>query len=77
MTKFKSDIEIARSSKIKPIHEVLKKSKVPNSPFAFSQMGRHIAKLNLQYIEKVKEKKSKLILVTAITPFTFCLELKI
>ena len=31
-------------------------------------MGRHIAKLNFQYIDKLKEKESNLILVTAITP---------
>ena len=31
-------------------------------------MGRHIAKLNLEYIDTLKEKKGNLILVTAITP---------
>ena len=31
-------------------------------------MGRHIAKINLEYIEKLKERNSNLILVTAITP---------
>jgi len=31
-------------------------------------MGRHIAKLNLEYVDKLKEKKGNLILVTAITP---------
>ncbi|HIM32478.1 MAG TPA: formate--tetrahydrofolate ligase [Pelagibacteraceae bacterium] len=31
-------------------------------------MGRHIAKLNIEYIDKLKEKNSNLILVTAITP---------
>ena len=64
----KSDIEIARAAKMKPIAEVLAKVKVPDKPFAFSPMGRHIAKLNLEYIDKLKNKKSNLILVTAITP---------
>ena len=64
----KSDIEIARSAKMKPIKEVLDKVNVPDNPQAFSPMGRHIAKLNLEYIEKLREKKSNLILVTAITP---------
>jgi len=64
----KSDIEIARSAKMKPIREVLDKVNVPDNPEAFSPMGRHIAKLNLEYIEKLSEKKSNLILVTAITP---------
>ncbi len=68
MNKIKSDIEIAREANIKPIGEVLKNSNIPDDPFAFSPMGRHIAKLNLEYIESLNEKKSNLILVTAITP---------
>ena len=68
MSGVKSDIEIARAAKMKPIGEVLSKVKVPDDPFAFSPMGRHIAKLNLEYISTLKEKKSDLILVTAITP---------
>jgi len=64
----KSDIEIARSAKMKPIKDVLAKVNVPDDPAAFSPMGRHIAKLNLEYIEKLDEKRSKLVLVTAITP---------
>ena len=68
MTKTKSDIEIARASKMKPIGDVLGKFNIPDDPFSFSPMGRHIAKLNFEYIDKLKEKKSNLILVTAITP---------
>jgi len=68
MSKIKSDIEIARAANIKPIDEVLAKSNIPDDPFAFSPMGRHIAKLNLEYISTLKEKKNNLILVTAITP---------
>jgi len=68
MSKIKSDIEIARAANIKPINEVLKKSNISDDPFNFSPMGRHIAKLNLEYINSLKEKKSNLILVTAITP---------
>jgi len=64
----KSDIEIARSAKMKPIGEVLGKINVPDNPVSFSPMGRHVAKLNFEYIDKLKEKKSNLILVTAITP---------
>ncbi len=68
MSKIGSDIEIARKAKIKPIGEVLAKLNIPDDPFAFSPMGRHVAKLNLEYISTLKEKKSNLILVTAITP---------
>jgi len=68
MSGVKSDIEIARAAKMKPISEVLAKIGVPDDPVSFSPMGRHIAKLNFEYIDKLKEKKSNLILVTAITP---------
>ena len=68
MSGVKSDIEIARAAKMKPIGEVLSKINVPDDPVSFSPMGRHIAKLNFEYIDKLKEKKSNLILVTAITP---------
>ena len=68
MSGVKSDIEIARDAKMKPINEVLAKINIPDDPFSFSPMGRHIAKLNFEYIDKLKEKKSNLILVTAITP---------
>ena len=68
MGSIKSDIEIAREAKMKPIKKVLAKLNVPDESHAFSPMGRHIAKLNLEYIDSLKEKKSNLILVTAITP---------
>ena len=68
MSSIKSDIEIARAAKMKPIKDVLNKVNVPDDPTAFSPMGRHIAKLNLEYVNKLNEKKGNLILVTAITP---------
>ena len=68
MGKIKSDIEIARASKMKLIGDVLSKFNIPDDPFSFSPMGRHIAKLNFEYIDKLKDKNSNLILVTAITP---------
>jgi formate--tetrahydrofolate ligase len=65
----KSDIQIAREAKMKPIVEVLNKINVPDKPQAFSPMGRHIAKINLEYLDTIKDKKDgKLILITAITP---------
>ena len=68
MSGVKSDIEIARASKMEPISKILGKINVPDNADSFSPMGRHIAKLNFKYIDKLKEKKSNLILVTAITP---------
>ncbi len=69
MAKVKSDIEIARKAKMKSISKILAKIKVPDESSAFSPMGRHIAKINFEFLDKLKKKKDgKLILVTAITP---------
>ena len=62
MGKVKTDIEIARASKMKPIGDVLNNFSIPDDPFSFSPMGRHIAKLNFEYIDKLKDKNSNLIL---------------
>ena len=68
MSSVKSDIEIARAAKMQPIKNVLAKLNVPDEPTAFMPIGRYIAKVNLEYLNKIKEKNSYLILVTAITP---------
>ena len=69
MTKLKSDIEIARKAKMKPIKKILAKINIPDNDTAFSPMGRHIAKINFEFLNKIKKKKNgNLILVTAITP---------
>ncbi len=68
MTEVKSDIQIAREAKMQPIKDILSKVGVPDENFAFSPMGRHIAKINLEYLNTLKEENGKLILVTAITP---------
>jgi len=65
----KSDIQIAREAKMKPIQEILDGINVPDKAEFYSPMGRYIAKIKLEYLEKLKDKKDgKLILVTAITP---------
>jgi len=69
MSVVKSDIEIARAAKMKPIKDVLDYISVPDENSSYSPMGRHIAKINLEYLNNLKNKKDgKLILVTAITP---------
>ncbi|MDA7781710.1 formate--tetrahydrofolate ligase [Candidatus Pelagibacter sp.] len=69
MNKVKSDIQIAREAKMQPINDILAKINVPDESSAFSPMGRHIAKINLEYLDTLKDKPNgKLILVTAITP---------
>jgi len=69
MSAIKSDIEIARAAKMKPIQEILDGISVPDKASAYSPMGRYIAKIKSEYLETLKDKKDgKLILVTAITP---------
>ena len=69
MSDVKSDIQIAREAKMQPINDILAKINVPDESAAFSPMGRHIAKINLEYLDTLKDKSDgKLILVTAITP---------
>ena len=58
MSEVKSDIEIARAAKMLPIKNILTKLNVPDEPEAFMPMGRYIAKVNLEYINKLKEKNS-------------------
>jgi len=69
MSAIKSDIEIARAAKMKPIQEILDGISVPDEASVYSPMGRYIAKIKPEYLETLKNKKDgKLILVTAITP---------
>ena len=68
MSKVKTDIQIAREAKMQPINDILAKINVPDESSAFSPMGRHIAKINLEYLNTLKKEDGKLILVTAITP---------
>jgi len=62
----KSDIQIARETPIKNIVEIAKKLGI--NPDDLDLYGKHKAKIPLNYIDEEKIKKSKLILVTAITP---------
>jgi formate--tetrahydrofolate ligase len=63
----KSDIEIAREAKMKPIAEVGKKIGIPDS--ALLNYGPYKAKVSFDFINGVqKNKDGKLILVTALTP---------
>ena len=65
----KSDIQIAREAKMKPIQEILDSINVPDNSEVYSPISRYIAKIKLEHLEKLKDKKDgKLILVTAITP---------
>jgi len=63
----KSDIEIAREATMQPIADVGAKLGMPTD--ALLQFGPTKAKVSMEYIDSLKDKKDgKLILVTAITP---------
>ena len=63
----KSDIEIAREAKIRPITEIGDKLSIPAD--ALMQYGPTKAKISFDYLESIKKNKDgKLILVTAISP---------
>ena len=53
----KSDIQIAREAKMKPIQEILDGVGVPDKAEAYSPISRYIAKIKLEYLEKFKAKK--------------------
>ena len=62
-----SDIEIARAATLQPITAVAERLGVPDS--ALVPYGRHIAKLDLGWIDGLKDRPDgRLVLVTAITP---------
>lgn len=62
----KSDIEIAHSIKVKHISKISEKLNIPTE--MVEQYGHYKAKLPLSLIDEEKVSKSKLILVTAISP---------
>lgn len=62
----KSDIEIARSIRLRPIGEIAERLGIPQEEL--EPYGKNMAKVPLTLIDEKKVKKSKLILVTAITP---------
>ena len=67
MAEVKSDIEIARAARKKPIMEVGEKLGIPHEQLL--PYGHDKAKVSAEYIQSVKGNKSgKLILVTAINP---------
>lgn len=63
---FPTDLEIAHSAKIQHIEKIADKLNISKDDLEF--YGKYKAKLPLSLIDENKWKKSKLILVTAITP---------
>ena len=62
-----TDIEIARTAKLKPIAEVAAKLDIPADEL--EMYGKYKAKLSDDFLKKIKDnKKGKLILVTAVNP---------
>ena len=62
----KSDFEIAHEAMLEPIEAIAKKVNIPVGELDL--YGKHIAKVPYRQIDEEKVKKSKLILITAITP---------
>jgi formate--tetrahydrofolate ligase len=63
----RSDIEIARTARLKPIAEIAAKIGAPES--ALHPFGRFIAKLEYDFLRSLGDRPDgKLILVTAINP---------
>jgi len=62
----KHDIEIAQEAKIKPIGEIAEILGIPQEELEL--YGKYKAKIPLKYIDEERMKRSKLVLVTAITP---------
>jgi formate--tetrahydrofolate ligase len=63
---FKSDLEIAQSATLKPVHEIATALQIPQDDLEL--YGKYKAKLPLKLLNEENFKKSKLILVTAMTP---------
>jgi formate--tetrahydrofolate ligase len=62
----KHDIEIAQQARIRPIGEIAEMLGIPRDELEL--YGKYKAKIPLSFIDEEKIKKSKLVLVTAITP---------
>jgi formate--tetrahydrofolate ligase len=62
----KTDIEIARETKLNKIEDVAEKLGVPRDEV--QNYGRYIAKVPIHLIDKKEMEKHNLILVSAITP---------
>ncbi|MBZ0163721.1 MAG: formate--tetrahydrofolate ligase [Notoacmeibacter sp.] len=67
MAEVKSDIEIARAARMKPIAEIATPLGIPGE--ALTQYGPTKAKINFDFISSLKDRPDgRLILVTALTP---------
>ena len=63
-----SDIDIAQAAKMRPIMDIARE-KLGIAPENLNPYGHYKAKVSMEYIKSLKDKKNgKLILVTAITP---------
>ena len=63
---FKSDIEIAQETPMKPITEIAKKAGIDSK--YLEQYGNYKAKIDYNLLKEMKADDGKLILVTAINP---------
>ena len=50
----KTDIQIAREAKMKPIQKILDGINVPDKAEVYSPIGRYIAKIKTEYLDSLK-----------------------
>ena len=62
----KTDIQIARESELRPISDIAEQLGI--APEKVEPYGRYMAKVPVSLIDEERVKKSRLILVTAISP---------
>ena len=58
MKSYKSDIEIARLAKLKPIQEILGNINMEDKAEYYSPIGRYMAKVKLEYLNRLKNKEN-------------------
>lgn len=66
MSTYKTDLEIAQAARLQHVSEIAKKIEIPEDELEL--YGKFKAKLPLKLIDDKRSAKSKLILVTAMTP---------
>ena len=62
----KTDLEIARAAKLRPIVDVAREMGIPNE--YVEQRGHGIAKIKLEALKEMGAPRAKYVLVTAISP---------
>ena len=71
MKSYKSDIEIARLAKLKPIQEILGNINMEDKAEYYSPIGRYMAKVKLEYLNRLKNKENGKLIWLHVRSFDF------